>query len=70
LFNKISLFGFLTGIYALFAHDARWDPAGHVNHHYYVNCNYGLWGFLDYIFGTKYSKKLYPVEYIPTWKRK
>jgi Delta7-sterol 5-desaturase len=62
-----SLFGFLTGLYAIFAHDGRWDPADHNKHHYYTSCNYGLYGFMDYIFGTKYKKSLYPVEYVPTW---
>jgi len=59
----------MTGIYAIFAHDGRWDFAKHNLHHYYHNCNFGLWGIPDYIFGTKYSKEKYPIEYVPTWMR-
>jgi lathosterol oxidase len=51
-----SFFGFLTGVYAIFAHDGRWDPAGHNNHHFYISCNFGVYGFWDKVLGTKYNK--------------
>jgi hypothetical protein len=65
----MSAIGFLTSIYALLAHDARTlDLNSHIKHHHYRTCNYALyWGFWDYVFGTRYSKKKYPVDYIPSW---
>ena len=64
-----SVLGYLTAIYALLAHDARrMDLNDHVKHHHYRDCNFGLyWGLLDYIFGTRYSKQKYPVEYVPSY---
>lgn len=66
-----SIYGYLTGIYALLAHDGRiLDLNDHIKHHYYKSCNYGLyWGFWDYIMDTRYNKKKFPVEYIPSWIR-
>jgi len=65
----ISALGFLTAIYALMAHDARMlDLNDHVKHHHYRDCNYGLyWPLLDYVFGTRYNKKKYPNEYVPSY---
>ena len=65
----MSTVGFLTSIYALLAHDGRaLDLNDHTKHHWYRNCNFALyWGFWDYVFGTRYSKAKYPVEYIPSW---
>lgn len=64
------MMGVFTGVYALFAHDARWDPIGHITHHRYVNCTYGLWGIMDKLCNTEFSKEKFPIEYVPTWKRK
>jgi len=54
-----SLFGFLTSIFAIAAHDSRkWDVNGHQYHHKYCHVNFGIyWGFWDYIFGTRYGQK-------------
>lgn len=62
-----AVFGFLTGLYAIFAHDGRWDYNEHNKHHYYVSCNYGLFGLQDYLWGTRYDKANYPVDYVPSW---
>eukprot|EP00004_Rigifila_ramosa_P008116 TRINITY_DN1929_c0_g1_i2.p1 TRINITY_DN1929_c0_g1~~TRINITY_DN1929_c0_g1_i2.p1 ORF type:complete len:273 (-),score=43.58 TRINITY_DN1929_c0_g1_i2:45-839(-) len=42
-----SWFGFLTGVFAICAHDGRaMDLNGHMLHHQYKSCNFGLyWGF-------------------------
>jgi lathosterol oxidase len=65
----ISAFGFLTSLYALFAHDGRsMDWNNHTMHHYYKSCNYGLyWGFWDYVCGTRYNKQKFPYDYVPSW---
>jgi len=66
-----SVIGLLTSIWALCAHDGRFDPNNHMYHHYYGDCNYGLyWGFWDIIFGKRYSKQRFPIEYVPTYLRK
>ena len=62
-----TVFGFLTGVYAIFAHDGRVDPSDHMKHHFYTNCNFSLYGISDWVFGTKYNKNVYPVDYVPTW---
>ncbi|CAD8187727.1 unnamed protein product [Paramecium pentaurelia] len=62
-------FGFLTAIYAQAAHDGRWDPFGHINHHFYVTCNYGIWGVCDRIFQTNHSSSRFPVRYVPSWEK-
>jgi len=56
-----ALFGFLTSVYAIAAHDGRqFDLNDHVKHHHYTSCNFGLyWGLWDYICGTRYSSKKY-----------
>lgn len=66
----ISAIGFLTSIYALLAHDGRaLDLNNHTSHHYYRDCNFGLyWGFWDYVFGTRYSTKRFPNKYVPSWE--
>jgi Delta7-sterol 5-desaturase len=66
----ISAIGFLTSIYALLAHDGRaLDLNSHTYHHYYRDCNFGLyWGFWDYVFGTRYNTKRFPSKYIPSWE--
>jgi lathosterol oxidase len=64
-----SFFGFLTAIYAQAAHDGRWDPFGHINHHFYVTCNYGIWGVCDRIFQTNHSQSRFPVRYVPSWEK-
>jgi len=50
-------------------HDGRaLDLNDHMRHHQYRTCNFALyWGFWDYVFGTRYSKEKYPVEYVPSW---
>ena len=65
----ISVLGYLSSIYTLMAHDNRiWDVNGHTMHHYYRDCNFGLyWGLWDYVFGTRYSVKKFPARYIPSW---
>jgi lathosterol oxidase len=65
----ISVIGYMTSIYALCAHDGRsLDLNDHTMHHFYRNCNFGLyWGFWDFVFGTRYSKTKYPKKYIPSW---
>lgn len=67
----VNAFGFLTSIYALLAHDGRiLDLNSHMKHHHYKSCNYGLyWGFWDYLFDTRYSRKKFPELYIPSWLR-
>jgi len=57
-----SLFGFLTSMYAIAAHDGRaGDLNDHTKHHHYKSCNYGLyWGFWDWVCGTRYDPKKYP----------
>jgi len=61
-------FGLLTSVYALCAHDGRWDPNYHWGHHLYGDCNFGIFfPWWDWVFGTRYSKKKYPVDYVPTW---
>lgn len=67
----ISVFGFLTSLYALLAHDGRaMDLNGHMNHHHYKECQFGLyWGLWDYICDTRYCKRLFPERYIPSWER-
>jgi lathosterol oxidase len=55
------IFGFLTSVYAIGAHDGRmFDFNNHIKHHHYVSVNYGLyWGFWDYVFGTRWSDGKY-----------
>ena len=67
----VNAFGFLTSIYALLAHDGRiLDLNDHMKHHHYKSCNFGLyWGFWDYLFDTRYSRKKFPDLYIPSWLR-
>jgi len=64
----ISIFGYLTSLYALLAHDARiLDLNDHIKHHHYKSCNYGLyWGLWDYICGTRYSRSKFPELYVPS----
>jgi len=53
----LSVLGFLTSTFALLAHDGQWDPNQHMKHHFYSDCNFGLyWGFWDYVFGVRYDK--------------
>jgi len=54
-----ALFGFLTSIYAIAAHDGRWlDLNNHNTHHTYKNVNFGLyWGLWDHICGTRYHPR-------------
>ena len=60
----------MTSVYAICAHDGRLDPNFHVAHHFYNDCNFGLyWGFWDLVFGKRYSKERFPKEYVPTWLR-
>lgn len=65
----ISACGYLTSVYALMAHDGRkMDLGDHIKHHHYRTCNFGLYcGLWDSIFGTRYNKKKYPTEYVPTY---
>lgn len=67
----ISIFGFLSSIYALFAHDGRaMDLNDHVKHHHYRKCNFALyWALWDYICDTRYNTKKFPDRYIPSWER-
>lgn len=74
----ISVFGVLTGFYAMAAHDGRMmDINGHTKHHYYKECNFviyfffnykGLYGIWDRILGTRYKKENFKT-YIPSWER-
>jgi len=52
-----AVFGFLTSIYAIAAHDGRqWDFNDHCKHHTHKHVNFGLyWGVCDFIFGTRYK---------------
>jgi lathosterol oxidase len=54
-----ALFGFLTSIYAIAAHDGRaGDLNDHCKHHTHKHVNFGLyWGLWDYICGTRYQPK-------------
>lgn len=68
----ISVIGFLTSIYALLAHDGRaGDLNDHMKHHHYKSCNYAVyWGLWDYICGTRYNTKTFPVRYVPSYEKK
>lgn len=56
-----ALFGFLTAIYAIAAHDGReMDFNDHQKHHHFSSCNFGLYfSWLDRFFGTRYSPAKY-----------
>jgi len=56
-----ALFGFLTSVWAIAAHDSRqYDFNGHAKHHHYCHVNFGIyWGFWDYICGTRYCDGKY-----------
>jgi len=56
-----ALFGFLTSIFAIAAHDGRkYDLNSHRKHHEFTSCNFGLyWSFWDNICGTRYSPEKY-----------
>eukprot|EP00742_Colponemidia_sp_Colp-10_P000892 GILJ01000969.1.p1 GENE.GILJ01000969.1~~GILJ01000969.1.p1 ORF type:complete len:280 (+),score=23.11 GILJ01000969.1:35-874(+) len=59
----MAVYGFLTAVYAIAAHDGRsLDLNGHMKHHTHKHVNYGLyWGFWDYVCGTRYTPKQTPV---------
>jgi sterol desaturase/sphingolipid hydroxylase (fatty acid hydroxylase superfamily) len=40
-----------------------------MNHHYYTDCNFGLWGFMDRLFNTKRTKERFPIDYVPSYER-
>jgi len=63
-----SVFGFLTSVFAIAAHDGRsLDLNDHCKHHHFKHCNYGLyWGLWDYLMGTRFSSKFYPIRASPT----
>jgi len=60
---SLALFGFLTAVYAIAAHDGRaGDFNSHRRHHSHKDCNFGLyWGFWDWVCGTRYNDKMKPV---------
>jgi len=57
-----AVFGFLTSLYAIAAHDARsLDLNDHVKHHHYKSCNFALyWAFWDYVCLTRFCHMKYP----------
>jgi Delta7-sterol 5-desaturase len=59
-----SILGFLTGVYAIAAHDGRkWDFNDHIKHHHYKQVNFGLyWGLWDYICGTRWTPEKHSVR--------
>jgi Delta7-sterol 5-desaturase len=60
----LAVFGTLTSIFAIAAHDGReYDINDHYKHHTHVKVNFSLyWGFWDVVCGTRWNPKLEPDE--------
>jgi len=56
-----AVFGFLTAVFAIAAHDARqYDLNNHHHHHFYAHVNFGLyWPLWDWVFNTRYQEGKY-----------
>lgn len=51
-----AVFGFLTSLYAIAAHDGRaWDLSGHTQHHHHKDLNFGLYGCWDCVCNSRFS---------------
>lgn len=51
-----AVFGFLTSLFAIAAHDGRaWDLSGHTQHHHHKDLNFGLYGCWDCVCNSRFS---------------